>query len=102
METGRKLTPHHSELPHLYGLPQVHEPYTHRQIVRSIVSPYCALMRRYLLKIVLPLSSGSQSVVNNCERVIQSLNCITINGSDVIIFYIISLFTSVLFDRALL
>jgi hypothetical protein len=72
-EVKRKLTPYHSKLPHLYGLPKIHKPdIPLRPIVSSIGSP-CYALAGFLHKILSPLAGRSESFVKNSGHFIQLL-----------------------------
>jgi hypothetical protein len=92
----RKLTPHHSKPPHLYGLPKIHKPdIPLRPIVSSIGSP-CYALSGFLHKILSPIAGKSESFVKNSDHFIQPLISVNLQNTDSLVsFDVISLLTNV-------
>jgi hypothetical protein len=68
-----KLTPYHSKLLHLIGLPKIHKPDNPlRPIVSSVGSSYNALAG-FLHKILNPLAGKLESFIKNLGHFIQLL-----------------------------
>jgi hypothetical protein len=97
----RKLTPHHSKPPHLYGLPKIHKPdIPLRPIVSSIDSP-CYALSEFLHKILTPVVGNTDSFVKNTEHFIKSVKDFNPQKEDYLVsFDVVSLFTNVPWKRS--
>jgi hypothetical protein len=81
----RKLTPHHSKPPYLYGFPEIHKPGVPlRPTVSSIGSP-CYSLAGFLLKILNPLVGKPQSFVKNPGHFIKLLKPINLQPLDILV-----------------
>lgn len=96
-DTQRKrLTPHHSKTPHMYGLPKIHKVGVPlRPIVSSRGSPSRELCR-FLLPILKPLSGNTDSHVINTKHFVEMTKNMQISDTDMLVsFDVESLFTNI-------
>jgi hypothetical protein len=102
-ETKKKLIPHTSTPPRLYGLPKIHkEGVPLRPIVNCIASPTYSLAK-YLTGLLNPLVGYSPSHIRNSEDFIHKLNTISLKESDILVsFNVVSLLTRVPLEETLL
>lgn len=94
--TKRKLTPHNSKPPHIYGLPKIHKlGFPLRPIISSCDSP-CQALSKFLLDIVAPLSGNTPSHVKNSSHFKTIAEQLSIEQNDMLVsFDVQSLFTNV-------
>ena len=94
--TKRKLTPHNSKAPHIYGLPKIHkQDFPLRPIISSCDSP-CQALSKFLLDIVSPLSGNTASHVKNSSHFKTIAEHLSIEPNDILVsFDVQSLFTNV-------
>lgn len=92
----KRLTPHHSKTPHMYGLPKIHKQGVPlRPIVSSRDSPSRELCR-FLLPILKPLSGYSDSHVTNTKHFVEITKDMKISDTDTLVsFDVESLFTNI-------
>jgi hypothetical protein len=95
-EIAKKVTPHTSIPPRLYGLQKTHkEGAPLRPIVNCIASPTYSLAKHFT-GIVNPFVGHFPSHIRNSEGFIQKLNTICLQKSGIlVIFDVVSLFTKV-------
>jgi hypothetical protein len=95
-EDTKRLTPHASALPRLYGLPKIHKKDVPlRPIGNCISSPTYALVK-YLTDQLRPLVGQSDCHIRNSEAFVQKLQSIKLQEMDILVsFNVVSLFTEV-------
>ncbi len=91
-----RLTPHHSKIPHMYGLPKIHKPNIPlRPIVSSRDSP-CRELSKLLLRILTPLVGKTDSFIKNSKDFVEKSKDIKLIDTDILVsFDVESLFTNV-------
>jgi hypothetical protein len=95
-EVVKKLIPHASVPPRLYGLPKIHKKdMPLRWMVNCIASPMY-LLAKYLKELLSPFVRQAAHHIKNSEAFIQKLNTISLQETDIPVSYdIVSLFTEV-------
>lgn len=95
-QTRKKLTPHHSKTPHMYGLPKIHkENVPLRPIVSSKNSPNRELCR-FLLPILKPLAGHTETHVTNTPHFVELTKNMNTTEDDILVsFDVESLFTNI-------
>lgn len=91
-----RLTPHHSKIPHMYGLPKIHKPNVPlRPIISSRDSP-CRELSKVLLDILTPLVGKTDSFIKNSKDFVVKSKTIVLTETDKLVsFDVESLFTNV-------
>src|SRR5436190_6423105 len=95
-EKRTRLTPHHSKIPHMYGLPKIHKPDVPlRPIISSRDSP-CRELSKVLLDIIKPLAGQTDSFIKNSKDFVEKSKQIKLTETDKLVsFDVESLFTKV-------
>ena len=91
-----KITPQHSYLPQLYGLPKLHKPNIPlRPIVSSIGSTTYQLAKE-LTRVLSPLRGQTDSYIKNSHHFVQKISSLSLGSTDIMVsFDVKSLFTKV-------
>jgi hypothetical protein len=95
-DDAKRLTPHASVPPRLYGLPKIHKKDVPlRPIVNCIGSPTYALAK-YLTGLLGPLVGESDHHIRKSEAFVKKLQAIKLQETDILVsFDVVSLFTRV-------
>ena len=90
------LTPHHSKVPHMYGLPKIHkQDVPLRPIISSRDSP-CRELSKVLLGVLTPLVGQTDSYIKNSKDFVEKSKDIVMAETDRLVsFDVESLFTNV-------
>jgi hypothetical protein len=68
-----KLTPYHTQPPHLHGLPKIHKPGIPLRLIVSFVGSACYALAGFLHKILNPLVGKSKPFLKNSGHFVQLL-----------------------------
>jgi hypothetical protein len=98
-EDAKRLTPHDSSPPRLYGLPKIHKmDVPLRPIVNCIGSPTYDLAK-YLTDLLIPLVEQSDCHIRNSEAFVQKLQSMELQETNILVSLdVVSLFTKVPLD----
>ncbi|XP_054259833.1 uncharacterized protein LOC128984527 [Macrosteles quadrilineatus] len=91
-----RLTPHHSKIPHMYGLPKIHKPNVPLRPIVSSRDSACRELSKVLLDILKPLVGNTDSFIKNSKDFVEKSKSIVLADTDKLVsFDVESLFTNV-------
>ena len=98
----RKLSQHHSKLPHMYGLPKVHKTNVPLRPIVSCRGSACHPLSQFLVKIINPLSGKTPTYVKNSAHFVSLVQAMRPSPNmQMVSFDVVSLFTNVPTTEAL-
>ena len=97
----RQLIQHYNKLPHIYGLPKIHEDGIPLRPVVSNRGSACHSLSCFFVEIISPLTGKSSSYVKNLAHFVERINDTPIHSNQMVSLDVVSLFTKVPTDETL-
>ncbi|XP_054259256.1 uncharacterized protein LOC128984000 [Macrosteles quadrilineatus] len=82
-----RLTPHHSKIPHMYGLPKIHKPNVPLRPIVSSRDSACRELSKVLLDILKPLVGNTDSFIKNSKDFVEKSKSIVLADTDKLVSF---------------
>ena len=92
----RLLIQRYCRLPHIYGLPKIHEDGIPLKPIVSNRGSVCHPLSRFLVEIISPLTGKSSSYVKNSAHFVERISDAPIHSNQMVSLDVVSLFTKVM------